>query len=115
MKQTDQIRSIGVALDRAGFRSLDAKAKALGLPRSTTWTILQGNHKTSGLSAVTVQRMLASMQLPAAARAAILAYVKAKTAGTFGHGHRRRHRFATRLAGDGTGKPAIASLARDTR
>ena len=58
---------------------------------------------------------LASMQLPATARAAILAYVKAKTAGTFGHCHRRRRRFATRLAGDGTDKPAIASLARNTR
>jgi len=112
VKQTDQIRSIGDALDRAGFRSLDAKAKALGLPRSTTWTILQGNHKTSGLSAATVQSMLASPQLPAAARAAILAYVEAKTAGTFGHCHRRRRQFATRLDGDGTGEPAIFPLAR---
>jgi hypothetical protein len=95
--QTDQIRSIGDALDHAGFRSLDAKAKALGLPRSTTWTILQGSHKTSGLSAATVQRMLASPQLPAAARAAILAYVEAKTAGTFGRAHRRWRAGARRV------------------
>jgi hypothetical protein len=105
VKQTDQIRRIGAALARAGFRGLDAKAKALGLPRSTTWTILQSTHKTSGLSVATVRRMLASPQLPAAVRAAILAYVAEKTTGTFGHHHRRRRQFATRLAGDGMGEP----------
>jgi hypothetical protein len=54
-KQSSKIRKIGEALIAAGFRALDEQADALGLSRSTTWTILKGNHKNSGLSAATIR------------------------------------------------------------
>jgi hypothetical protein len=98
VKQADQIKCIGAALARAGFRTVRAKAKALGISRSTAWTILRGTHKTSGLTAGTVRRMLSSPQLPDAARAVILDYVADKTAGAFGHRAQRRQEFAARLA-----------------
>jgi hypothetical protein len=41
---------LGQALIDAGLRTLDAQADALGLPRSTAWTIVKTCHKTSGLS-----------------------------------------------------------------
>ena len=44
-RQSSKIREIGEALITAGFISLDAQAKVLGLPRSTAWTILSAEHK----------------------------------------------------------------------
>jgi hypothetical protein len=96
-RQADRIRTIGAALTRAGFVTLDDKARVLGLLRSTTWTILQGRHRESGLSAAVVRRMLASPTLPRSVRDAILAYVTDKLAGSFGHDRAKRRRFAARL------------------
>lgn len=50
-RQGLKIRELGAALVSVGLITLDEQAKALGLPRSTTWTILKGTHKSSGLSA----------------------------------------------------------------
>jgi hypothetical protein len=50
-RQSIKIREFGAALRRAGINSLDAQARALGLKRSTAWTILNAGHKASGLSA----------------------------------------------------------------
>jgi len=36
------------ALIASGFLTLDQQAKALGLARSTTWTVLGGKHKIPG-------------------------------------------------------------------
>ena len=47
-RQLSKIRELRLALRRAGLIGLDEQAKALGLPRSTTWKILKGGHKTSG-------------------------------------------------------------------
>ena len=47
-----RIRNICDALVAAGFNTLAKQAKVLGLPRSTTWSILRGNHKKSGISAI---------------------------------------------------------------
>ena len=63
-RQSSKIRELGDALVTAGFVMLDEQAQAIGLCRSTTWTILKGNHKTSGLSATVINRMLAAPQLP---------------------------------------------------
>ena len=46
-----RIRSICDALVAAGFDTLDKQADVLSLPRSTTWSVLHGNHKKPGLSA----------------------------------------------------------------
>jgi hypothetical protein len=59
-----KIRNICDSLVAAGFRTLDKQAEVLGLPRSTTWSILHGNHKKSGLSAGLVTRMLRSRVFP---------------------------------------------------
>src|SRR5262245_34319164 len=68
-KQRQRIRELRTALIRSGFGSLDQQTAALGLSRSTTWAVLQGNHKCKGLRAALIARMLASPRLPDNARA----------------------------------------------
>src|SRR5215470_8467714 len=97
-RQSAKIRELGDALLSAGFVSLDAQAKALGLPRSTTWSILKGHHKASGLSAAIINRMLVAPDLPWLARAKILEYIEEKVAGLFGGSRAQRRRFAARLS-----------------
>src|ERR1043165_8731379 len=59
-RQSAKIREIETALVASGVVGLDAQAQALGISRSTAWTILKGNHKASGLSASLVNRILAA-------------------------------------------------------
>ena len=75
-RQSSKIRELGDALVTAGFVMLDEQAQAIGLCRSTTWTILKGNHKTSGPSATVINRMLAAPQLPPLVRQKILEYIE---------------------------------------
>ena len=96
-KQSSKIKEIGEALVAAGFRALDEQAEALGLSRSTTWTILKGNHKNSGLSATTINRILAAPQLPPIVRAKIHEYIEEKTAGLYGDDKTRLRKFAATL------------------
>ena len=95
--QCSKIREIGAALISAGFVSLDQQAGALGLCRSTTWTILQAEHKNSGLSATVVNRMLGSPRLPGPVRAKVIEYVREKLAGRYGHSKAQLHRFADQV------------------
>src|SRR5882724_6135272 len=74
-RQAHKIRELGDALVAAGYNSLDQQAKTLGLPRSTTWTIIRAGHKSSGLSAAVINRILSTPQLPSEVRARILEYV----------------------------------------
>ena len=96
--QCSKIRELRQALVDAGVLTLDQQAKSLGVSRSTAWAVLKGNHKSSGLSATLINRMLASRQLPGSARKIILEYVKEKSAGAYGHGEQRLHKFRARLA-----------------
>jgi hypothetical protein len=91
------IRKICDALVTSGFNTLDKQAEVLGLPRSTTWTILRGNHKKSGLSATLVAKMLKSPRLPASVRAKILEYAEAKADGRCGHNPKQQRRFIAQL------------------
>jgi hypothetical protein len=68
LRQSAKLREIAAALEADGFIGLDAQATALGLSRSTAWTILNGSHKSSGLSAKTLNRMLAAPLLGERAR-----------------------------------------------
>jgi hypothetical protein len=95
-RQSSKIRELGDALITAGFATLDKQAQAIGLGRSTTWTILKGNHKTSGLSATVINRMLAAPQLPPLVRLKILEYIEEKAAGLYGHRKIALRRFAAR-------------------
>ena len=69
----------------------------MGLSRSTTWNLLKGKHKTSGLSAKIISRMLAAPRLPSSARAKVLEYVAEKTAGFYGDGKLRIDKFKAQL------------------
>src|SRR6516165_5335342 len=92
-KHLCMIRSICDALVAAGFDTLDKQADVLSLPRSTTWSVLHGNHKKSGLSAGLVGRMLKSPRLPPSVRARITKYIEAKV----GHNKIQQRRFRARL------------------
>src|SRR5437879_3874529 len=95
--QAFKIREIGAALAAAGVVTLDHQAEALGLCRSTTWTILQAAHKSSGLTAAVINRMLGCPQLPASVRVILIEYVEEKISGRYGHGDAQLRRFSRRL------------------
>ena len=95
--QSAKIKEVAEALITAGHHCLDDQASALGLPRSTTWTILHTQHKNSGLSASVIKRMLAQPQLPGLVRRKILEYIEQKSSGAYGHNPRQVRRFAFRL------------------
>src|SRR6476620_1072744 len=85
VRQSTSIREIANALTVSGFYTLDEQAEALGISRSTAWTILKSPHKASGLSAKLISHMLTRGELPPLARAKILEYGDEKAAGNFGH------------------------------
>jgi hypothetical protein len=69
--------AISNALIQTGISTLDAQSRALGLSRSTAWTVVSATHKTGRLSPKTTQHMLANPALPVQVRAAVEAYVNA--------------------------------------
>jgi predicted DNA-binding transcriptional regulator AlpA len=95
-RQSSKIREIGHALMAQGYLALDEQAKTLGLARSTAWTILRADHKSSGLSATVINRMLAAPHLPPLVRAIILEYVDERLAGLYGHNNLQLRRFTAR-------------------
>jgi hypothetical protein len=97
LRQSAKLREITAALEADGFIGLDAQATALGLSRSTAWTILRGSHKSSGLSARTLNRMLATPLLGERARAKILEYIAEKRAGHYGISKLSLRKFDQRL------------------
>jgi hypothetical protein len=97
-RQSSKIRELVEAVKSAGFLTLNEQAKALGLSRSTAWTIRKASHKASGLSASIINRMLAAPELPALARTKILEYVEEKTVGLYGGSRSQRRKFAARLS-----------------
>ena len=97
-RQARKIRELGDALVSEGFLALDQQADALGLCRSTAWTILRANHKSSGLSAAIINRMLAAPRLPPLVRATIFEYVEEKLAGSHGHSKKQLRRFTALFA-----------------
>ena len=96
-KQSLKIQELRHALAAAGFVALDEQAEVLGLSRSTTWAVLKGNHKCSGLSAGVISRMLSSPRLPSSVRRTILEYIEEKSAGSYGHSKERLSKFVAQL------------------
>ena len=92
-RQARKIRQLADTLVDAGFVSLDEQATALGLSRSTTWTLLKAHHKNYGLSAVLIKRVLAKPDLDAQVRSLILEYVRERAAGLYGHNDTQLRRF----------------------
>jgi hypothetical protein len=99
-RQANKIRELGTALAASGFHSLDDQAHALGLSRSTAWTILRVHHKGSGLSSGIICRMLKNPRLPPRVRAVLIEYVREKCAGAYGHKKPQRYQFLARLPDD---------------
>ena len=94
MRQRIKIAEIRAALVDAGVVALDEQAATLGLCRSTAWSVLNPSHKSSGLSARTISRILGSSGLPQLVRQRLFEYVQAKIDGLYGHSARRRREFA---------------------
>jgi len=65
------IHLIADALIRGGYNSLDDQAKALGLNRSTAWTIMKARHKLGHLNNKTVRSILANPDTPVSVRVII--------------------------------------------
>src|SRR5262245_9921635 len=70
-RRTVPIGPLVGAVIAAGHTSLDSQAKALGLRRSTTWTIMKTKHKLGHLNAKTTQQILENSDTPASVRAFI--------------------------------------------
>jgi hypothetical protein len=99
-RQRAKIREFGDALAAMGLRTLDKQAAALALSRSTTWNLLKGKHKGSGISPTIINRMLASSRLPPRVRAKIIEYIAEKAAGAYGDSKARLNKFTTRVSGN---------------
>jgi hypothetical protein len=96
---TAKLREIGAALVAAGYDNLDDQAAALGLSRSTTWTMINATHKSSGLSATTLKRVLSAQGLHPLVRRKILEYIEEKNDGRYGNTRDCLQRFNQRLGG----------------
>ena len=97
MRQSVKIAELRQALVAAGLSRLDQQAAVLGLQRSTAWHVLKANHKSSGLSAKIIKRMLNSPQLPPPARRILLDYVDEKCGGAYGHERAQVRLFCAQL------------------
>ena len=96
-RQCKKIEEICKTLVACGLVALDDQAQALGLCRSTTWTLLRGIHKSSGLSASTVNKILSAPRLPASVRLKVLEYVAEKVTGEYGDRSHRLRAYVRRL------------------
>jgi hypothetical protein len=91
------IPEIRAALDAVGATSLDARARALDIGRSTCHSIFSDNRKQRGITAQVLLRMLRSPHLPTSARAVVVDYTMAKANKL---PKRFRKKFVRQLNGD---------------
>src|SRR6476660_8930474 len=74
-KYPTKIQNIADALIAEGYLSLDQQAKALGVCRSTAWTIVKTKHKLDRLSLKTTNSMLTNQELPPSVRSVVQKYM----------------------------------------
>src|SRR5689334_19583204 len=91
--QCQKLAELRTVLVTNGYDTAAKQAAVLKLSRSTAWKILKGDHKHSGLSAATINRMLASPDLPPSVRKVIDEYVHEKLQGLYGHQPKPLQRF----------------------
>jgi hypothetical protein len=91
-KQASKLAEIRDALIMAGHDSLGKQAKALGISRSTAWSVLNSD-KQAGPRATVIKRILSSPHLPSAVRRKVNEYVDEKIDGLYGHSNARRRLF----------------------
>ena len=75
LRRTTPIQHIADALVEAGYTTLDAQAKALGIHRATAWTIIKTKHKLGRLNTSTTKRILANPDTPPTVRAVVQQYL----------------------------------------
>ena len=75
------LQQIRETLVQSGYTKLDQQAKALGVHRSTAWTIIKTRHKLGRLSAKTTQRILANPDTPPSVRSVIQKYLAERSLG----------------------------------
>ncbi len=97
-EQSRKISELRETLSVAGFHTIGEQSHALGVSRSTAWTIHKAIHKGSGLSATIINRMLAAPHLPPVARATILEYVDQKAGGRYGQSPAQCRKFVARIS-----------------
>src|SRR5262245_65868741 len=98
--QSRKICELRDALSAAGLHTITEQSVALGICRSTAWTIGKANHKGSGLSAAIINQMLAAPQLPLSVREKILEYVDNKAGGRYGHSEKQCRKVISRITTD---------------
>ncbi len=76
-EQRAALQQIGAALIACGYTSLDAQAQALGISRSTAWTIVKSKHKVGRISVRVMIQMLSNPELPPRVREAVERYAAA--------------------------------------
>src|SRR5262245_24869200 len=81
-RRTIPVQYVANALLDAGYRSLDKQAKALGVNRSTAWTIIRTKHKLGYLNAKTAKRILANPELPECIRDVLTRYAEGSVPGS---------------------------------
>src|SRR6476619_584869 len=96
-RQASKIAEIRQALVAAGYDTITKQAVVLGLSRSSAWAVLRGAHKSSGLSASIINRVLRSQELPPAARKIIEEYVQEKLLGAYGPNDKSLRQFRIQL------------------
>ena len=69
------LKDISEALIECGYTKLDKQAKALGVHRSTAWTIVNDKHKLGRLSSKTTNRILENPETPPAVRNVVQQYL----------------------------------------
>ena len=77
--RTVPLQQIAEALVEAGHKSLDDQARALGIHRSTAWTIVKTKHKLGRLNAKTTQRILENPDTPSAVRSVVQNYLSERS------------------------------------
>jgi hypothetical protein len=95
-KYPTKIQNIADALIAEGYLSLDAQAKALGVCRSTAWTIVKTKHKLDRLSFKTTNSMLANPELPRSVRLVICQYLSERSEWFAQCSKRRRNSAGTK-------------------
>jgi len=109
-KQSAKIGELRDALVAEGLSTLDEQAAALGVCRSTAWTILKAKHKASGLSATTINSILATSKLHPLMRSKILEYIQEKAIGLYGHSKTQRSVSWHSLLSDGAEEPKMQPM-----
>jgi hypothetical protein len=92
------IPELRAALDAVGATTVDDRARALNIGRSTCHSIFSDNRKARGITTKILLQMLRSPLLPESARAVVVNYAMAKASNYTIEKHRKK--FVGKLNGD---------------